>query len=114
MAWKKSVKTRRAVSIVLLLLLTSFLPLFSQGSVKADRQFSSSYVINFEDPQFSIVQMNNETYVQMIISDCMVTDEIGSAQLPVYAAHIVIPDGCNIENIQITEKQFTDYSDVIN
>jgi len=112
-AWKKSVKTGRAISIVLLLLSASFLPLFSQGSVKADRQFSSSYVINFKDPQFSMVEMNNSSFVQVFIPDCVVTDEIGSAQLPLYAAHIAIPDGYIIENIQIAEKQFTDYSQVI-
>lgn len=113
MAWKKSVKTRRAVSLVILLLSTSFLPLFSESTVKADRQFSSSYFINFEDPQFSTVAMNNTSFIQVLISDCMVTDELGSAQLPVYAAHIVIPDGCIVENIQIAEKQFSDYSHVI-
>jgi len=110
---QKGRNTLESISLVLLLLSTSFLPLFSESIAGASHEFSSSYSLNFEEPLFSTITTQNQSYTQVSIPDCALTDQPGSAHLPFYAAHLVIPDGCRIKEIRIIEKKFTDYSEKI-
>jgi hypothetical protein len=113
---KKIIKLSGIIIVVLIVLLVSFIPLFPDGTsiVKADHQFSSTYTIPFEQPTFSTVQMNNDTnYLEVFVPDTMMSAETGDALLPVYAAHILIPEGCIITDINIEERRFTDYSTVL-
>lgn len=89
------------------------MPFFSSFSTKASYEYSSTYDIYFNHPSFSPITIENTSYVSVSISDCMLTSEPGAAQLPFYAAHILIPDGCHIKTIHITEDNFIDYSDII-
>lgn len=99
--------------LVSFLLLSTGMPFFSSFSEASSLEFSGTYDIYFDHPLFSPVTIENTSYVSVSIPDCMLTSETGAAQLPFYAAHILIPDGCQIDHLSITEKEFIDYSEVI-
>jgi len=103
-----------AISLVFILLTIIFSPLLSENIIKADNLFSSSYFLDFENPLFSMVTIDNSSFIQAKINECMVTAEPGVAQIPFYSTNILIPDGCHIKEIQISEQKFTDYSNNIN
>ncbi len=106
-------KRMQAFMLVIFLLCASYLPVFSDFVVDASYQFSKSYTLSFDTPEFSTLVINNTSYVSISLNDCMLTSEPGTAQLPLYSTHILIPDGCYIKGIGVSEQQFVDYSLVI-
>ena len=95
------------------MILLSFLPLFSNGIVKADHDFSSSHVLSFNQPIFSTIMLQNTSFVRVTINDCMMTSNPGTAELPFYSTHILIPDGCSIHDITVTPTDSIDYSELV-
>ena len=57
--------------------------------------------------------MQNTSFLSVTINDCMLASEPGSAQLPFYSTHILIPKGCVIEDITVSTSEPCDYSDFI-
>ena len=106
-------KRMQAIMFVFFLLCTSYVPFFSETTVNASYQFSSSYIVSFDAPLFSTQIINQTSYVAISLTDCMITSEPGTAQLPFYSTHILIPDGCYIKDIDVSEQQFIDCSPVI-
>ncbi|RLF57135.1 MAG: hypothetical protein DRN27_08340, partial [Thermoplasmata archaeon] len=110
---KNGIKTLYSICIVVFLILISFMPILYDNIVKADHFFSSDYILSFNDPLFSLIEMNNSNFIHVNIDDCMMTAQIGAAQIPFFSFNILIPDSCYIKDIQVIEQQFTDYSNVI-
>jgi len=102
-----------SVTLVFFLILLSFLPLFSNSIFKASNHFSSSHVLSFDHPQFSTISMQNTSFVSVTINDCMLTSVPGKAELPFYSTHILIPDGCSIQDITVTPTDYVDYSEIV-
>ncbi len=110
---RNGIKKAYAISMVFFFVLSSFLPLIFDNTVHAEQTFSSTSFISFKDPVFTNTLMDNTSYVSVSIEDCMLTGEPGAAQLPFYATHILIPDGCKIKDILVSEEEFVDYSEMI-
>ena len=95
------------------MILLSFLPLFSDSIVKADHHFSSSFLLSFDHPKFTTISLQNNSFLRVSIKDCMMTSNPGTAELPVYSIHILIPERCFIQDITVSFSDFIDYSDLI-
>jgi len=103
-----------SITLVFFMILSSFLPLFSDSIVKADHHFSSSYLLTFDTPNFTTISLQNTSFLSVSINDCMMTSNPGTAELPFYSTHILIPDGCSINDVTITPTRCIDYSEKIN
>ncbi len=56
----------------------------------------------FDEPNFETIKYNNSFYTIIKIKNCTNTGEVGNPSLPVYPAHILIPQGSKIKNIKVT------------
>ena len=69
--------------------------LFFVAPVKSNEQ-TDPYItctISFEKPVLTEIQLNNRTFIQITMEDCISSARTGDPALPVYAARILVPKG---------------------
>lgn len=107
-------KTVGSLSIIFLMISSGFIPIIStNGFVKAQTTFSFSHTFTFKHPEFNQINIDNNSFIQLSIEDCMTVGEPGMPALPKLPVHILIPDGCRIKDIIVTSIKTKDYSDKI-
>jgi len=91
--------------IIIFVLLASILNFPSAFNFPQKTEIKGNKIIctfYFNEPNFETIEYNNSFYTIIKIENCTNTGEIGNPSLPVYPAHILIPQGSKIKNIKVT------------
>jgi hypothetical protein len=109
-ALKKFKQTRINVIfyyILAMILILSFLIVKSDAHKDIRENISFfNYKIYFEKPKLNDIIINNKTFTQISMSNCISYSNIGSPSLPIYPIKILLPQDKDISQINISYKNF--------
>ena len=93
--------SRLTLFIVIMLIFPS---IFLGYSVKSDAPSSYSKItfdVFFEKPVLTDIELENKTYTQVYLEDCVSQGSIGNPSLPFYTAKVLIPQGKALKDVQV-------------
>ena len=59
-------------------------------------------VVYFSEPILLSINLNNKSYTEVLMDDCVSQSDEGSPSLPVYTARILIPYGKSVSKVQVS------------
>jgi hypothetical protein len=103
-------RKKKTHHVVLIIIVASFFMPFNAGILSA---FDSQYLIeqsdntlrysfHFDEPGFTDVLVNNQTFTSIDMKDCFSSAEPGLPKLPIYRALLLLPKGYLVEDVQVT------------
>ena len=96
----KNILTKNMIFLILLILISSSIPL-TQGYIeKNEKQITLTY--SFNNPTFQKITINENTYDRIFLEDCVTASNAGEPNIPSKGVYILIPPKSKIDEIQIT------------
>jgi len=102
--------------LVLLVLLNSCSAMISFSAVaSSDSPSSIHHTVSFDEPILSDVELNENLFTKIYLSDCISSAMPGDPALPVYTARILLPYGKTIHQLSVNYGQYKEiHYDLIN
>ncbi len=98
---------------VLYIVLTLFFSNFFISFYSTANSNQSSIICNieFEDPSFFDISINNSVFTYVKLDDCISFGKTGDPVLPVYPARILVPSGKIVSDVKVSNRPFIEIRD---
>ena len=96
----KNILTKNMIFLILLILISSSLPLTQGYTEKNENQITLTY--SFDSPTIQKITINEDIYDRIFLEDCVTASNSGEPNIPSKGVYILIPPKSKIDEIQIT------------